>query len=322
MNNENFNFLVECAVKSPSGHNTQPWKFENSANEIIIHPDFKRALPVVDAENYELYISLGCALENMLIGAKQKGYACTIKYPQKPEGNIHVEFIKDDKDGVARDILFDEIPKRQVTKSKYNDKNVPSDVLQQISSCFDFEGISLLVLDGKKNFEKIIPLIIEASNLQFGNKDFVNELVSCCRFSKSEAKKTKDGIWSATMGMPGLGRFFGSMIMKNFITAKSEAKRLTELLDHTQGLVLFISNTYNEEAWIKTGRAFQRFGLLTTHLGLSHAHLNMPCEESKMREKLSDKLNLNGKHPLLLIRYGYADKMPYSFRRNTEDVIV
>jgi hypothetical protein len=41
MNKEDFNFLVECAVKAPSGHNTQPWKFENSANEIIIHPDFK-----------------------------------------------------------------------------------------------------------------------------------------------------------------------------------------------------------------------------------------------------------------------------------------
>jgi hypothetical protein len=151
MNKEDFNFLVECAVKAPSGHNTQPWKFENAANEIIIHPDFKRALPVVDADNYELYISLGCALENMLIAAKQKGY--------------------------------------------------------------------------------------------------------------------------------------------------------------------------NEEAWIKTGRAFQRFGLITTHLGLSHAHLNMPCEETEIRKKLSEKLNLIGKHPLLLIRYGYADKMPYSFRRNTKDVI-
>lgn len=72
MKTEDFKFLVECAIKAPSGHNTQPWKFENIENGIIIHPDFKRALPVVDANNYELYISLGCALENILIAGKTK----------------------------------------------------------------------------------------------------------------------------------------------------------------------------------------------------------------------------------------------------------
>ncbi len=51
MKTEDFKFLVECAIKAPSGHNTQPWKFENIENGIIIHPDFKRALPVVDADN-------------------------------------------------------------------------------------------------------------------------------------------------------------------------------------------------------------------------------------------------------------------------------
>lgn len=322
MNTTDFVFLVDHAIKAPSGHNTQPWKFENTENGIIIHPDFKRALPVVDSENYELYISLGCALENLLIAAKQKGYACKVQYPEKSGRTINVELTKYDTGIAEINILFDEISKRQVTKSKYNNKVLHADVLKQLSSCFHFEGISLLILDGKKNFEKIIPLIIEANNLQFNNRDFLNELVQWIRFSKNEAEKKKDGIWSATMGMPGLGRFIGSVLMKNFVTAKSEEKRLIDLLEHTQGLAIFISDTNNAEAWVKTGQSFQRFGLSTTLLGVSHAHLNMPCEELKVRKKLSKELNIDNKHPLLLIRYGYADKMPYSYRRNVEDVII
>lgn len=30
MNKDDFKFLVECAIKAPSGHNTQAWKFENT----------------------------------------------------------------------------------------------------------------------------------------------------------------------------------------------------------------------------------------------------------------------------------------------------
>jgi hypothetical protein len=276
---------------------------------------------VVDADNYELYISLGCALENLLIAAKQKAYKCNVQYPENSASSIIIELTKDDTGKVVPDILFDAISKRQVMKIKYNDKLLSDDVLKQLGSCFNFEGISLRILDGNKNFEKIIPLIIEANNLQFNNKDFLSELVHWIRFSKNEAEKQKDGIWAATMGMPGLGRFFGSLVLKNFVTAKSEEKRLNDLLENTKGLAIFISDKYDAEAWVKTGQAFQRFGLTATHLGVSHAHLNMPCEEIVVRQKLAKVLGIENKHPLLLIRYGYSDTMPYSYRRSFDEVI-
>ncbi len=322
MNTDDFKFLVECAIKAPSGHNTQPWKFENTDTGIIIHPDFERALPAVDAENYELYISLGCALENMLIAAKQNNYKCSVRYPDNASGSIIVDLTKDDAGKGTPDILFNEISKRQVTKRKYNDKPLTVDVLKEFGTCFNFEGISMRILDGEKNFKKIIPHIIEANNMQFNNRDFLNELVGWIRFSKNEAKKKNDGIWAATMGMPGIGRLLGRLVMKYFVTAKSEEKRLIELLKHSQGLAIFISDTNNAEAWVKTGQAFQRFGLISTRLGVSHAHLNMPCEEIVVRQKLAIELGIENKHPLLLIRYGYAERMPYSYRRSIEDVIL
>ena len=110
--------------------------------------------------------------------------------------------------------------------------------------------------------------------------------------------------------------------MKNFVTAKSEAKRLRDLLEHTQGLAIFITDENNVASWVKTGRAFQRFGLTATKLGISHAHLNMPCEEIDVRYKLAKELNIENKHPLLLIRYGYAEKMPYSYRRQFSDIVI
>lgn len=317
-----FKFLVECAIKAPSGHNTQPWKFENIEDGIIIHPDFSRALPIVDGDNHALYISLGCALENIIIAASTKGFESTVYYPEDSKSSIKVLFHTENKFNVTKDPLYDVISSRQVNRSKYFEKIVSNEDLQKLSSSFKFEGITIHILNDKEQFTKIIPLIIEGNNLQFENKQFVNELTSWFRYSKSEAEKTKDGLWTAAMGLPNMGKLIGNFAMKNFVSAKSEAKRLNDILQHTQGLAIFISDKNEVTYWVNIGRAFQRFGLTATKFGISHAHLNMPCEEVSVRQKLAKELGVENKHPLLLIRYGYADKMPYSYRRNTEDVIV
>ncbi len=322
MNTDDFNFLVEYAIKAPSGHNTQPWKFKKTQDGIIIHPDFKRALPVVDADNHALYISLGCALENLVIAASNKGYECIVNYPTKSDVGITVKLKSFGTESNLKNNLFDYIATRQVNRSNYSTNYVNESELNKLRSSFNFEGISIILLNGRENFEHIVPLIIEGNNLQFQNKQFVHELTSWFRYSKVEAEKKKDGLWTSTMGLPNMGRLVGNFVMKNFVTSKSEANRLNKILRHTAGLAIFISDSNDIKSWINTGRAFQRFGLTASMLGISHAHLNMPCEEISVRQKLAKVLGLENKHPLLLIRYGYSEKMPYSYRRNIEEVII
>src|SRR5574341_2278826 len=82
--------LVRYATLAASGHNTQPWKFAVKANVIEIHPDYARRLPVVDPNDRELWISLGCALENLLIAARAAGYAPEVIYPDGADF-IHID---------------------------------------------------------------------------------------------------------------------------------------------------------------------------------------------------------------------------------------
>jgi len=321
MNNTDFQFLIEHAVKAPSGHNTQPWKFENTKNGIRIHPDFSRRLSVVDAENRELYISLGCALENIQIAATRKGYHCMVKYPETNRECIDINFDKAETDNPAPDKLFNYISERQVTKCKYDKKPIPDEHIKMLRANNFSNTVDMQLFDGRKSFEQIIPFIIEANELQFNSREFINELVNWCRFSKKDARAKKDGIWSATMGMPQFGKKLGSLIMKNLMSAKSETNRLNKLMNHTAGILVFTTIQNNAEAWVKTGQAYQQFALVSTMLKIRHAHLNMPCEEPEISKKLAKQLNKPDEHPQLLVRYGYAKKMPYSHRRPKEEVI-
>lgn len=108
-----FDFLVAQATKAPSGHNTQPWLFKQTNSSIEIHPDFTRKLPAVDPSNRELFVSLGCAAENLCLAANSKGYKAAVSVDDGT-GVITVSLTKR---SVEADPLFVQIDRRQTNRS-------------------------------------------------------------------------------------------------------------------------------------------------------------------------------------------------------------
>jgi hypothetical protein len=288
-------------IKAHSGHNTQPWKFKIEENTIEIHPDFNRALPIVDADNHALYISLGCATENIVIVAKNDGFNATVKLLKDKNNIDFIRVVFAYKTDTNKDDLFNCIAKRQVTRNAYNSTQIDSEHLNQLKETFNFKSVHITFFTSPDTINKLKPFIIEGSNLQFQNKLFVNELVSWIRFSKHEVEAKEDGIWHASMAMPATGRFLGTIIMKQFVSAKSEAKRWNKLINTSAGFVLFSVKKNTAEHWVSLGRTFQRFALTATKLNINHAHVNMPCEELSVRTKMASYLNLENNIPLLLL---------------------
>jgi transcriptional regulator with XRE-family HTH domain len=62
--------LVHCATLAPSSHNTQCWKFAVEDKAITIRPDPARRCPAVDPDDHHLFVTLGCAAENLVQAAQ------------------------------------------------------------------------------------------------------------------------------------------------------------------------------------------------------------------------------------------------------------
>ena len=123
--------IVRYATLAPNGHNTQPWKFAIIENGIEIHPDFTRQLPVVDPNHREMWISLGCALENLLLAASALGYSANVTYPTTSDF-IGVQLVED---APNRNPLVDVIPIRQNTRSEYDGQTVNTNDLNKLQMC-------------------------------------------------------------------------------------------------------------------------------------------------------------------------------------------
>lgn len=82
-------FLIRYALLAPSSHNTQPWQFRIADDRVDVFMDEGRWLKVADKDQRELHISIGCALENLLIAAKHFGLVHSTDYLPDPANPMH-----------------------------------------------------------------------------------------------------------------------------------------------------------------------------------------------------------------------------------------
>ncbi len=314
----NFEFLVAQAVKAPSGHNTQPWRFRQNGSVVEIHPDFDRRLPVVDPDDRELFVSLGCAVENLCLAAQTKGYKSAVSVGDK--GVITVSLAEEA--GVKPSPLFNQIDARQTNRSVYTGEEIALDSLRKLQSVCSEKGISVHYYARQtKQFNDIEQYVLRGNTNQMQNEAFKAELKSWMRFNKKHQDQTLDGLSYAVFGAPNVPRWMAEPIMSMAINAKTQNKADREKIASASQLVLFTTRENSRREWVSLGRTLQRFLLTTTELGVAHAYLNQPNEEAEIASEMTRTLGLDGEYPTILLRIGYGKQQAYSKRRAVKDVI-
>jgi len=314
--------LIRYATLAPSGHNTQPWKFSITGDCIRIFPDFTRALPVVDPDNRELYISLGCALENLMIAAKYAGYDPEVEYFPAGEPDECLLVTLKHNNVTEDNNLFQAIPRRHTNRREYNKQQIPSSDLKKIESVPTEEGVTSLVLTEPGAIKEIINLVREGNSIQMNNDAFMDEITSWIRFNDSEAELHLDGLTSRAMGRASVSGWLGRMFMRIFVSAKSQSKTDEKNIRSSSALMVVISKKNDKKSWIDVGRSFERIALTLTTLNIESAHLNQPCEVPQLKNQLQQHLALGSAHPQLLLRIGYAEPLPRSPRRPHQHVLI
>jgi hypothetical protein len=309
--------MVRYATLAANGHNTQPWKFAVRQDAIEIHPDYSRHLPVVDPDNRELWISLGCALENLLLAARAAGYAPAVAYPDTDEV-IGVQLMADAPQAGP---LFDAIPLRQTTRSVYDGHPIPAADLDTVQSLPLEPGVSLRFLTAPAEMDTALEYVNAGNLRQYADHAFVDELISWLRFNKKEAMSTLDGLYSRCSGNPAVPRWLGQMFVAG-TNPQQQADADAAKLRSSAGAVVIGSDTDDKAAWVRAGQVYERLALQMTVLNVKSALLNQPIEVAELRGQFQSAIGLDASRPQLLMRFGYAADLPRSLRRPVEQVLV
>ncbi|WP_299608890.1 Tat pathway signal protein [uncultured Tateyamaria sp.] len=313
--------FVRFATLAANSHNTQPWRFRIAEGCVDILPDFTRRTPAVDPEDHHLYVSLGCAAENLLIAANASGRAAKITVQKDDAGDLIVR-VTLGKGPKTDSALCDAIPKRQSTKSDYDGTSLSEADWRQLEKAAAFEGVNALFITDRAKVDQALKFIQAGNNAQMDDPAFVAELKSWIRFSTKTSIKASDGLSGPTTGNPSAPDWLGPILFQLMFRKKKESGKLARQLKSSAGLVVFFADHETPEGWINVGRCFERFALHAAGMGLCHAHLNMPVEAPTVRPEFAKWLGMAGLRPDLVIRLGRAAPMPMSLRRSVDDVII
>lgn len=318
--------LISYAVLAPSGHNTQPWKFRIRDDSIEILPDYGRELTVVDPDHREIFISLGCAVENLIISAQATGLSPTLEMAVDDPGHERIRVrLNDTTDSTSRpnDGALETMMRRQTNRSVYTGDPIPEEDISELNDINGETGVQPNIVRGGSQTDKLIHLIEEGIARQMDSSAFKEELVSWMRFNRRDAEKNRDGLTYEAVGFPPVPFVFaGKLILKFMLSADRQIEAESDKLRSASAFLVISSESDGKRDWINVGRFFERFSLTATRLGIAISHYNQPIEVENLRGRLGDLNFIDGGYPALLVRLGYADPMPASPRRAVEDVLI
>jgi hypothetical protein len=174
--------LVRYATLAASSHNTQCWKFKLADRQIAILPDRDRRCPAVDPDDHHLYVSLGCATENLVQAALAFGLMGNVDLRSPAAIKIQLESTQP-----IASPLFQAIPDRQSTRTEYDGQPLKNEELKQLEKVGTGDGVNLILLTEKQALEKVLEYVIAGNTTQMNDPAFVKELKSWIRFNGEEA---------------------------------------------------------------------------------------------------------------------------------------
>ena len=310
--------LVRYATLAPSSHNTQCWQFHLAERSIAILPDLNRRCPVVDPDDHHLYVSLGCATENLIQAASAHGLNATATFDASRKA-IQIQL---DPAKAIRSSRFEAIQKRQSTRVEYDGKPLANDELSLLERAGTGSRSRVVLLTSRNAMEDALECVVQGNTTQLNDPAFVSELKNWFRFSDAEAVRSGDGLFSRTTGNPSVPRWLGAPLFRQFLNARTENEKYARHVRSSAGIAVFVSDANDPEHWIETGRCFQRFALQATALGIRTAHLNQPIEVAALRPQFSNSLALGSLRPDLVVRFGRGPEMPRSLRRPVDAVLI
>ncbi|MDV6330920.1 Acg family FMN-binding oxidoreductase [Asticcacaulis sp. 201] len=314
--------LVRFAALAGNGHNTQAWRFAVAPSRVSILPDFSRRTPVVDPDDHHLFVSLGCAAENLVQAAESTGRPAKVAFVEEGEGRLDID-LGSSRSSPAN--LFQAIPLRQCTRSEYSGASVPLADIKRLETAAAADGVSVFILTDRSKLGTVRDFVVQGNSRQMEDAAFRAELKRWIRFNDTDAITKRDGLFTAASGNPQLPTWAGDAIFPFVFTEKSENDTYARQMASSSGVAVFVGDKADHAHWIKVGRSVQRFALQIAALGMTYAVINQPVEVASVRRAFAGWLGIDKARPDFVLRFGYAKTnrgLPKSLRRPVTDIVI
>jgi nitroreductase len=305
-------FLLRFAILAPSPKNSQPWAFAVRDNKVFVMADFGRSNPVSDPDRRELYIGVGCALENLLVAAEHFGFQHWVSYfPSRWHSELAASIVFHPGGTVSTvraGTTLDAIRRRHNDTALYHSTTLSAERRRRLTACCDESDLRVDLSDDDLFHQWIDALTVQSDRADLANPAFRLEL----------------DYWMS-QGVFGAERHLDRGDDPASILNRQRAITLAHLRVESAPLLSLIRGAGDSHLiHVRAGQLFERIWLTATALGISINPMSQTMRRPELRSAVTELMPAVGWIPQHLFRVGYssASARPHTPRRSVADVLL
>lgn len=300
---DRLSFLVKFAVLAPSSHNSQPWRFFIKENTLFCRADQSRLLPESDANNRQAYISIGAALENIVLAAEGLGSPVRVDlFPDKQ--TVAAISFGDDQSYSSNKKLFHFITRRRTNRNQYSERPISDFFVNSLYGYSD-DDVRVHIVRSNTQKESIANIVLSAIGAAMDSVSFRRELSQFVIHNKSASPI---GMPGATIGIPTIPSYIAPHLLRFFNMDKLKRKEDELLLKkYTTAYLILTTQSDNPETWVKVGQRYQRILLVCTMNDIQTHTWAGPVQWGDYYKQLQHALGTT-QRPQVFARMGYCKK--------------
>lgn len=310
--------LVQAAILAANAHNTQPWLFTVTDDRIELFADMSRTIGAMDPLLRELHISLGCALENLVLAGPPNGMTATVDLMPDATDATHVATITLAPAKASRSALFDAIPGRHTDRSAYDtSRPVAAEQRQSLDLLVDAPNTQLLWFTTDTQKRAFSDLTIAATQAIIADPQQAADDYRWYRSDWRDVQRHKDGITIDPSGQSELIRAVSKLIPTTQQQSNDgwlKGTRDSQLPTASAFGALVVADPQDPVQRLGVGRIWQRMHLKATNSGLALQPLCQIPEriDRETSAGLAPDVGTamsamlpSGVHPIMTFRIGY-----------------
>jgi hypothetical protein len=314
--------VVTAAVWAPSVHNTQPWRFSSSGQQIGLYADAERQLRVADPDGREMMISCGAALFTARLALRSLGYLPETKVLPDPGQPLLVARVSWGRRAARTEFeqrQFGQVRRRRTHRGGFDPVPLPSGLLATLREGAARCGAMLRIVADDGRRAALAAAVQDAERIQRLDSERVAELA---RWAPAPGTARADGVPPASYPaqaehtspeFPGRdfahGHGWGLPPLS------------TASLFRSAGVVGLLTTAQDGAPdWVNAGQALQQILLTASAAGIAAALHTQPLELGWLRESIRTQLS-DGAYPQLILRFGAVTQAADSVRRPPDEIL-
>lgn len=317
---------LAVAVRAPSIHNTQPWRWRLDHRGLTLLADRTRQLAVADPDGHSLLISCGAAIELTQVGLQAQGWVVdTALLPQPEEPDALATFrprgrqTPDPADTARADAAL----RRRSDRRPFRPDSLAPAVVEALRAAAAGPGAWVDFPHDEDQRVNLAVAVSWADRVERHDEAYLAEMQAWLR--DPEVHLLEDGVpLTAVPHVPADRPRHTDVPLRDFEVGVTGAQLIARDVDERPLIAVIFTESDTAREQLEAGRAMMRLMLEAERAGLASCPLSQAVDFAAFRTRLQGFMGWIG-YPQIMLRLGHpggsSTELARTPRRSPEAVL-